>query len=124
MAVNRPAGNRSIERATGVRFYFATPHHAWECGTSENTNGLIRKYVPKGRNMATLTQRACDRIADTLTRRPRKRLYYQDASGEPQCPGQHRHRGQIAGELKLAIARASLAVQRGVRERRWRACEE
>lgn len=67
----------SIERATGVRFYFATPHHAWERGTSENTNGLIRQYVPKGTSMAALTQRDCERIAATLNRRPRKRLNYQ-----------------------------------------------
>ena len=67
---------RSIERATGVRFYFATPHHAWERGTNENTNGLIRQYVPKSTSMATLTQSACDRIAEALNTRPRKRLAY------------------------------------------------
>ena len=66
----------TIERATGVRFYFATPHHAWERGTCENTNGLIRQYVPKGTSMAALTQSGCDRIAETLNTRPRKRLAY------------------------------------------------
>jgi IS30 family transposase len=66
-----------IERATGTRFYFATPHHAWERGTNENTNGLIRQYLPKRRSMATLTQQDCDRIATQLNRRPRKRLGYQ-----------------------------------------------
>ncbi|MDO8632803.1 MAG: IS30 family transposase [Phycisphaerales bacterium] len=64
----------SIERATDVPFYFATPHHAWERGTSENTNGLIRQYAPKGRNLARLTPDACTRIASHLNRRPRKRL--------------------------------------------------
>jgi IS30 family transposase len=67
----------AIERATGTRFYFATPHHAWERGTNENTNGLIRQYLPKRRSMATLTQQDCDRIAAQLNRRPRKRLGYQ-----------------------------------------------
>jgi len=66
----------AIERATGTRFYFATPHHAWERGTNENTNGLIRQYLPKRRSMATLTQQDCDRLAAQLNRRPRKRLGY------------------------------------------------
>jgi IS30 family transposase len=66
----------AIERATAARFYFATPHHAWERGTNENTNGLIRQYLPKRRSMARLTQQDCDRIATQLNRRPRKRLGY------------------------------------------------
>ena len=66
----------SIERALGVRFYFATPHHAWERGTSENTNGLVRQYVPKGTSMADLTQPDCAAIAAALNTRPRKRLDY------------------------------------------------
>ena len=40
------------------------------------TNGLLRQYLPKGRSMAHLTQRDCDRIAKKLNRRPRKRLDY------------------------------------------------
>ena len=52
-----------LERATGIAFYFATPHHSWERGTNENTNGLIRQYVPKGTSMATLSQQRCNAIA-------------------------------------------------------------
>ena len=66
----------ALERATTARFYFATPHHAWERGTKENTNGLLRQYLPKGLSMAHLTQHDCNRIATTLNRRPRKRLGY------------------------------------------------
>ncbi len=65
-----------IERATAARFYFATPHHAWERGTNENTNGLLRQYLPKRRRMAHLTQHDCHRVAAKLNRRPRKRLGY------------------------------------------------
>lgn len=64
---------KEIEKATGVRFYFATPHHAWERGTNENTNGLIRQYLPKRKSMARVTQRDCTRIAKALNTRPRKR---------------------------------------------------
>lgn len=67
---------RAIERAIALQFYFATPHHAWERGTNENTNGLIRQYLPKRTSMATLTQHQCNVIAHKLNTRPRKRLDY------------------------------------------------
>lgn len=66
----------ALERATGTQFYFATPHHAWERGTNENTNGLLRQYLPKRQSMAQLTQQDCNWIATKLNRRPRKRLGY------------------------------------------------
>jgi IS30 family transposase len=65
-----------VEAVSRVKFYFATPHHSWERGTNENTNGLIRQYLPKGRTMAGVTQRQCDRIAEQLNSRPRKRHAY------------------------------------------------
>lgn len=67
-------GYESVEAITGTRFYFATPYHSWERGTSENTNGLIRQYLPRRKTMAHITQRHCQRIADKLNDRPRKRL--------------------------------------------------
>lgn len=67
---------KQIEAATGVEFYFATPHHAWERGTNENTNGLIRQYLPKRTSFADVTQNDCDAIAAKLNSRPRKRLGY------------------------------------------------
>jgi len=67
-------GYKAIEAATGAHFFFATPHHSWERGTNENTNGLIRQYAPKRTSLAHLTQPDCDRIADKLNDRPRRRL--------------------------------------------------
>lgn len=69
-------GYKAIEAATSSQFYFATPHHSWERGTNENTNGLIRQYLPKRTSMAHVTQRDCTRIAHKLNTRPRKRLGY------------------------------------------------
>ncbi len=62
-----------IENATGVKFYFAQPYHSWERGTNENTNGLIRQYLPKNQSMAKITQAVCSTIAQELNQRPRKR---------------------------------------------------
>ena len=67
-------GYGAIEAETGSKFYFAAPYHSWERGTSENTNGLIRQYLPKRTSMAHITQHACNRIAHKLNNRPRKRL--------------------------------------------------
>lgn len=67
---------KHVEAATGALFYFATPHHSWERGTNENTNGLIRQYLPKRTSMAHVTQQDLDAIAAKLNARPRKRLGY------------------------------------------------
>ena len=65
-----------VEAVSAVKFYFATPHHSWERGTNENTNGLIRQYLPKGQTMRKVTQDECDLIAQQLNNRPRKRHGY------------------------------------------------
>ena len=66
----------SIEARTETTFYFATPYHSWQRGTNENTNGLVRQYLPRGTSMSQLTQRQCSRIAHCINARPRKRLGY------------------------------------------------
>jgi len=66
-------GYKEIERLTGIKFYFATPYHSRERVTNENTNGLIRQYLPKHKSMASLTQKKCRRIAHQLNTRPRER---------------------------------------------------
>lgn len=55
-----------MKRASAVKFYFATPYHAWERGTNENINGLIRQYLPKGMCMRHVSQADCDAIAAQL----------------------------------------------------------
>ena len=69
-------GYKEIEQHLGATVYFATPHHAWERGTNENTNGLIRQYLPKGTHLGGLTQNHCNEIAASLNHRPRRRLDY------------------------------------------------
>lgn len=63
-----------VEQTLGVKFYFTTPYHSWERGTNENTNGLIRQYLPKGHCMRHVTQRDCNHIERELNTRPRERL--------------------------------------------------
>ena len=69
-------GYSELEKTTAVVFYFASAYHSWERGTNENTNGLIRQYLPKRKSMAKLTQNDCNKIAYDLNLRPRKRLQY------------------------------------------------
>lgn len=70
-------GYRTIEQATGVRCYFAYPHHPWERGSNENFNGLLRQYLPKRKSLARVNQAHCDRITHKLNTRPRKRHGYE-----------------------------------------------
>ena len=69
-------GYRALEAKTGVTVYFARPHHPWERGSNENTNGLLRQYWPKRTSMQNLRQATCDAIALKLNNRPRKRHGY------------------------------------------------
>lgn len=69
-------GYKEIESSKGIPFYFAQPYHSWERGTNENTNGLIRQYLPKGSSFKDLTQSQCNAIASKLNNRPRKRHGY------------------------------------------------
>lgn len=69
-------GYKEVEAATGVLFYFATPHHSWERGTSENTNGLIRQYLPKGKSMEYISAEFLELVENRLNNRPRRILGY------------------------------------------------
>jgi transposase, IS30 family len=56
--------------------YFAHPYASWERGLNENTNGLIRQYFPKNRDLTTVTEREVKQAMDKLNHRPRKSLGY------------------------------------------------
>ena len=68
------AGHEKIAHRTGVCVYFAHPYHSWERGTNENTNGLIRWYLPKGTDFSAVSEQIVRDIEHRLNTRPRKRL--------------------------------------------------
>jgi IS30 family transposase len=68
------AGHQEISSALNADCFFAHPYSSWERGTNENTNGLIRQYLPKSRNLKEVTIEEEVRIMDKLNLRPRKCL--------------------------------------------------
>ena len=70
------ASHESVAEALQIKVYFADPYSAWQRGLNENTNGLIRQYVPKGSDVRTLTNEQVQLIMNRLNNRPRKTLGY------------------------------------------------
>lgn len=70
------AKHEIITNKTGMKIYFAHPYSSWQRGTNENTNGLIRRYLPKGTNFNEITLKQLQIIQEKLNNRPRKIIGY------------------------------------------------
>jgi IS30 family transposase len=70
-------GYRYLEQALACRFYFTQPYSAWQRGSIEHLNGLIRRVYPKRTDFTPVTQQDCTRLAQQLNQRPRRRLGFQ-----------------------------------------------
>ena len=55
-----------------MKAYFYDPHSSWQRRTNENTNGLVRQYLPKGTELSGYSQKQLDAIADQMNGGPRK----------------------------------------------------
>jgi len=70
------AAHAELAAALGLDMHFARPYHAWERGTNENTNGLVRQFFPKGLDLRQVTARQVEHVENLLNNRPRKCLGY------------------------------------------------
>jgi IS30 family transposase len=68
------ARHERLSKKLCLRVYFADPHSPWQRGTNENTNGLLRQYLPKNADLDALSQRELNAIAARLNNRPRQTL--------------------------------------------------
>src|ERR1700732_2299058 len=71
------AQHKSFTIATNVKVYFCDPQSPWQRGSNENTNGLLRQYLPKKADLSNYSQSDLDQIALRLNQRPRKTLGFQ-----------------------------------------------
>jgi IS30 family transposase len=70
------ARHKQFTLATDVQVYFCDPRSPWQRGSNENTNGLLRYYLPRGADLSRFSQQELNAVADRLNTRPRKTLGY------------------------------------------------
>jgi len=70
------AAHERLAQRLAIQVFFADPHSPWQRGTNENTNGLLRQYLPKSTDLSGYTQRELNAIAQRLNTRPRKCLNF------------------------------------------------
>ena len=74
------AKHELIAKELTVDIYFAAPYSSYQRGTNENTNGLVRRFLPKGTDFRNVTQQQLDQFANQINNRPRKKLAYRTAN--------------------------------------------
>jgi IS30 family transposase len=79
------AQHKNFTIATDVQVYFCDPQSPWQRGSNENTNGLLRQYLPKKADLSTFSQSELDAIALRLNQRPRQTLGFQTPADKLQA---------------------------------------
>lgn len=69
--------HRRLKLATEIDIYFCDPRSPWQRGSNENTNRLLRQYLPRGTDLSLHSQAKLSAVARQLNERPRKTLLYQ-----------------------------------------------
>ena len=89
------AQHKDFSVATNVKVYFCDPQSPWQRGSNENTNGLLRQYLPKKSDLSQFTQSDLDKIALRLNQRPRETLGFETPAS--------RLRASVASPLETTL---------------------